>query len=113
MIQIGSSIYGKKNDSGEVEKPMKEQVNLKVDVTHKGYVITVGHNSNSIAKNGNDYDQAALINYLKDVKGKYPDKVDGIISLLDDLKYDELIKGMDAMMISGFPEIAIATQGVQ
>jgi biopolymer transport protein TolR len=111
MIQIGSSIYGKKNDTGRIEQPNREQINLKVDVTHQGYVVTVGKQSFSIPRNGDEYDQPTLVSQLKALKGKYPDKIDGIISLLDDIKYDELIKGMDALMLAGFPEIAIATEG--
>jgi biopolymer transport protein TolR len=111
MIQIGSSIYGKKTATGAVDQPKKEEINLKIDVTHNGYIVNVGHQAFSIPKTQTDYDQVALINQLKDIKGKHPDKIDSIITLLDDIKYDELIKGMDALMISGFPEIAIATQG--
>jgi biopolymer transport protein TolR len=113
MIQIGSSIYGKKNDTGQIEQPPREQVQLKLDVTESGYIVSVGKSSLRIPKVGNDWDQAALVNQLKGIKAKYPDKTDGIISLLDDIKYNELIRGMDAFMIAGFPEIAIATQGVK
>lgn len=113
MIQIGSSIYGKKTATGQVEDPKKEQINLKVDVTHSGYIINLGQKSFSIPKLNSDYDQVALLGQLKDIKGKYPEKVDAIITLLDDIKYDELIHGMDALMTAGFPEIAIATQGAQ
>ncbi len=111
MIQIGSSIYGKKNDSGQVETPQREQVNLKVDVVDSGYIVNAGQQSTRIPKLGGEYDQASLTTRLKDLKNKYPEKTDGIISLLDTIKYDELIRGMDAMMTAGFPEIAIATQG--
>ncbi|MDZ4676913.1 MAG: biopolymer transporter ExbD [Oligoflexia bacterium] len=113
MIQIGSSIYAKKNDTGQVEQPPREQVQLKIDVTESGYIVSVGKQSLRIPKVGVDWDQAALVTQLKSIKGKYPDKTDGIISLLDDIKYNELIRGMDAFMIAGFPEIAISTQGVK
>ena len=112
MIQIGSSIYAKKTSENTEPQP-REQIPLRVDVTNKGYVITAGQGSFTIPKNGADYDQPALIEQLKGFKGKYPEKVDGMISVLDDLKYDELIKGMDAMMLAGFPQISIATEGVQ
>ncbi len=112
MIQIGSSIYGKKTASGQVE-PKREEINLKIDVTHSGYVVNLGHQAFAIPRANDEYDQTSLVSELKDIKGKYPDKVDAIITLLDDIKYDELIKGMDSLMISGFPEIAIATQGAQ
>lgn len=113
MIQIGSSIYGKKNDTGQVEIPQREQVTLKVDVTHNGYFLTIGKQSFTIPKLNGAYDDKSLIEQLKNLKGKYPDKTDSIVSLLDDIKYDELIRGMDALMTSGFPEIAIATEGVE
>ena len=110
MIQIGSSIYGKKTDSGEVVPPMKEVVNLRLNVVDNGYIITVGKVSSDIPKRGGNYDDMALVEFLKNVKQKYPEKTDGIVGLLDDIKYDELIKGMDALMTAGFPEISIATQ---
>ena len=111
MIQIGSSIYGKKTATGQVEEPKREQINLKIDVTHSGYVVNLGHQAFAIPRVNDEYDQPSLVSELKDIKGKYPDKLDAIITLLDDIKYDELIKGMDSLMISGFPEIAIATTG--
>src|SRR5580704_7085614 len=77
MIQIGSSIYGKKNDTGQVETPQREQVNLKVDVTYKGYIVTIGQQALSIPRNGNEYDDKALLEQLKGFKNKYPDKTDG------------------------------------
>ena len=112
MIQIGSSIYGKKNDSGQVDTPQKEQISLKLDINQQGYSVTAGRQSLRIPKTkGGEYDQDSLISQLRDIKTKFPDKTDGIISLLDEIKYDELIRGMDAFMTAGFPEIAIATQG--
>lgn len=113
MIQIGSSIYGKKTATGQVEEPKREQINLRIDVTRSGYIVNLGHQAFSIPRMNSEYDQAALVTQLKDIKGKYPEKVDAIITLLDDIKYDELIRGMDALMTAGFPEIAIATQGAQ
>ena len=112
MIQIGSSLYAKKTSAAPDEQP-HEQIPLRIDVTYKGYLVTAGHNTFTIPKNGVEWDQGTLIDQLKALKGKYPDKVDGMISVLDDLKYDELIRGMDAMMLAGFPQIAVATQGAQ
>jgi biopolymer transport protein TolR len=113
MIQIGSSIYGKRNDTGQVEQPQKPTVNLKVDINSQGYVVNAGKQSFVVPKKGDAYDPDGLTSYLKDFKAKFPEKTDGILSMLDDIKYDELIRGMDAMMSAGFPELAIATQGVK
>ncbi|MBK9293176.1 MAG: biopolymer transporter ExbD [Oligoflexia bacterium] len=112
MIQIGSSIYGKKTSTGQVEQPTREQVNLKIDISRQGYTVRIGKQSLKIPKVADQFDQAALMNELKNIKARYPEKSDGIISLTDEIKYDELIKGMDSLMLSGFPEIAIATQGI-
>src|ERR1700753_948454 len=60
MIQIGSSIYGKKNDTGAVEQPQREQITLKVDVTHQGYTVTVGKQSFGIPRIGENYDDKSL-----------------------------------------------------
>src|SRR6185312_5225448 len=68
MIQIGSSIYGKKNDTGQVEQPDREQVNLKIDVNHQGYFVRVGKQSLHIPKVGNEFDDKSLIQELKNVK---------------------------------------------
>lgn len=111
MIQIGSSIYGKKTESGQVDVPKKEQVMLKLDVNQTGYVVNLGSNTFRIPKVNSDYDPKTLLNQLKDIKTKYPDKTDAMISLLDEVKYNELIRGMDQLMQAGFPEISIATQG--
>jgi biopolymer transport protein ExbD len=111
MIQIGSSIYGKKNDTGQIDQPEKEKVMLKIDVNDQGYSIKLGPQALRIPKNGGEYDQGALVAQLRDIKQKYQDKTDAIVSLLDNIKYDELIKTMDSLLIAGFPEIAIATQG--
>ena len=98
MIQIGSSIYGKKTDTGQVEQPNREQMILKIDVTFDGYNVTAGRQNFRIPKVNGEYDQDQLVAQLKDIKTKYPEKIDGIIGLLDEIKYDELIRGMDAMM---------------
>lgn len=111
MIQIGSSIYGKKNDTGQVEQPTREQVTLKIDINHQGYNVRIGKQALRIPKLGEEFDEKSLLQELKNIKAKYPDKTDGIISMIDDIKYDELIKAMDNLMNGGFPEIAIATQG--
>ncbi len=60
-----------------------------------------------------EYDDLRLVAELKMVKDLYPEKVDAIISMSDDLEYGYLIKGMDALLTSGFPEISVATGGVK
>lgn len=112
MIQIGSSLYGKKNDSGQVEQK-KDEISLKIDIIRNGYSVNAGKKSLNIPKKDGEYDQLGLLQFLKDFKARNPDKTDGIISLMDDMKYNEMIRAMDALMTAGFPEISVATQGME
>jgi len=111
MIQIGSSIYGKKT-SQEPNPPMpKAEIPFRVDVKADGYSVIVGRQSVGIPKTGGAYNDASLLTELKKVKELYPEKMDAVITVQDELPYETLIKGMDALLSAGFPEISVATAG--
>lgn len=111
MIQIGSSIYGKKADDIEAEPPPRAEIPFRLDVTAAGYLIVVGRDSMNIPKLSNGYDLTRLKEELKKIKETYPEKVDAVITMSDELAYVNLIDGMDALLDSGFPEISVATGG--
>jgi biopolymer transport protein TolR len=111
MIQIGSSIYGKKNTDEKSEPPPKAEVPFRLDVRKDGYHVVIGRNQMSFPKVGGDYDNDKLTVELKKIKELYPEKADAVITVLDELPYDSLIKGMDALLVAGFPEISVATGG--
>ena len=113
MIQIGSSIYGKKTAQEAATPPPRAEIPFRLDVREDGYRILVGRSSSSIGKLNGQYDNAALMTELKKVKELYPEKVDVVITVLDELPYETLIHGMDALLSSGFPEISVATSGVE
>ena len=119
MIQIGSSVYGKRMDDQESKKPPRPEVNLEVLVDKRGYTVIVGQETpvsvpRIIGADGQEeYDQRNLILILKSVKDRYPDKKDALIALEDELVYENLIQGMDSLLLSGFPEVAIKTGSVQ
>ena len=113
MIQIGSSIYGKKNQDEMPEPPPKAEVPFRVDVKTAGYQVLYGSNRVSIPKRANEYDFERLLSELKRVKTLYPEKSDGVITIEDELAYKHLIRGMDAMLSSGFEQIAVGVSGAQ
>ena len=112
MIQIGSSIYGKKTTETVPEIPKKAEVPFRLDVIRDGYHILVGSTQQTIPKVGGAYDGVRLEAELKKIKELYPDKSDAVITVQEELPYEALIGGMDGLLQAGFPEIAVATGGV-
>ena len=113
MIKIGSSIYGKKSESSSSKViPPDVDVVLKVDVRANGYVLTIAKQTISIPlKRNGDYDDETLIDQLGRAKQQYPNKIDGAIAVADELPYERLIRGMDAYLKAGFPNISVLTGG--
>lgn len=112
MIQIGSSLYGKKSETQPAQPPPPSaDMVLRVDVKTSGYILTVGKQAFSLPNINNEYDEAGLIAQLQRVKQLYPDKKDAVVAVSDDLAYERLIKAMDSLLISGFSAISVATGG--
>ncbi len=113
MIQIGSSVYGKRTDPGQLDPPPRPEISFRVEVLPAGYVVRLGRNAFQIPKVNDEFDQKTLIDELKKIKEKYPDKNDAMIAVSEELNYEDLINGMDSLLIAGFPEVAIQTGGVK
>ena len=112
MIQIGSSLYGQRNENQPPpEPPPLADLVLKVDVKPAGYVLTVGKQMISLPKTGDDYDNAGLVAQLQRFKQLYPEKNDAIVTVSDELAYELLIKAMDDLLAAGFSSISVATGG--
>lgn len=110
MIQLGSSIYGKKTD----DRPLPPQtpqadIPLRLDVKEFGFRVVIGAETYSIPKATDGYNLAALMERLKAIKERYPEKVDGVITVDEVLPYENLITGMDTMIQSGFKSISVST----
>lgn len=112
MIQIGSSVYGQRQNDEVVVPPPQFEVAFRLDVLTSGYNVVIGTDKFFIDKQAGQYNDQGLIERLKKVKQQYPQKEDVVITVLDELPYSSLIKGMDALLVSGFPLISVATQGV-
>ena len=114
MIQLGSSIYSQKTSDKPVTPPPFSEVVLRVDVVPDGFRLVLGLNKLFIPKLPNgDYDKKTLIGQLNRAKKQYPDKVDGVASVRDNVYYKHLISAMDALLIAGFPQVSITTTGVE
>lgn len=113
MIQIGSSIYGKKSSDDKFEPPPKIEVPFRLDVRTDGYRVIIGRQEMRFPKVGGQYDHDKLLTEMKKIKELYPEKNDAVVTVMDELPYDTLIGGMDALLTAGFPEISVATGGAK
>lgn len=112
MIQIGSSLYGKKSDTQPAPTPPPNaDVVLKIDVKEMGYVLTVGRQVISLPMVNQQFDESGLVAQLQRVKQLYPEKVDAIVTVADVIPYEQLIKAMDNCLSAGFSAISVATGG--
>lgn len=113
MIQIGTSIYGKKNDTdmSKVVPPPEADLVLKLNIKQNGYQLFVGKDKFEIPLVEGEYNDSDLISRLERVKQLYPAKADAALAMEDMLPYERLIKGMDAFLSSGFTQISVLTGG--
>lgn len=111
MMQIGTSIYGKKTGDQVVTLTPDIDKVLKLDVRTDGYLLTVGNEKYLLPKVNQEYDSIALLEQLKKAKLLFPQKVDAMIAVDETLSYEVLVTGMDAILKAGFPQISVAAGG--
>jgi biopolymer transport protein TolR len=110
MIQIGTSIYGKKSEETPVIPPDADLA-LRIDITETGYAVVLGKETFVLPMKENKYDSVALLERLQQAKLKFPAKEDAAIAMSDQLPYELLIDGMDVLLKAGFPRISVLTGG--
>lgn len=109
MIQIGASIYGKRTSDEEVTLPPRAEIPFRVDIRPEGHQILIGRQRMTVPKVAGAYNLDNLLEELKKVKQIYPEKMDVVVTMNDELEYLHLVNGMDALLQAGFPEISIST----
>lgn len=110
MIQLGTSVYGKKT-ANQTEPPKNKnlEIPLRLDVKLDGYVVNIGSTVIPIRMLGQEYDGEKLAEELKVIKERYPEKRDLFLQVDDKLKYEAMVKGMDVAIGAGFDQIAVTT----
>lgn len=113
MIQIGSSVYAKRTESTPAEPPPRPEVPFRLDILNSGYVVNIGKRSISIPKVSGQFDDNGLLLELESIRNEYPDKKDAVISVADEMTYDDLIHGMDMLLKTDFEDISVAAGGAR
>lgn len=109
MIQLGSSIYGKKTSDQITPPPPIADIPLRLDVKESGFRLVVGPDKYTFDKRGNDWVTNELVERLAVVRQMYPDKSDATVTVDNEVPYEKMILGMDALLGGGFSSISIAT----
>lgn len=94
---------GQAQDEGISDPP----ATLAVLVHDEGFALVSGDTQHPIPQAHGDYDYAALASELKGLKTKFPDRIDLQVLSQDAIKFEILVKTMDAAMSSGFPNISL------
>ncbi|MCO5113179.1 MAG: biopolymer transporter ExbD [Bdellovibrionaceae bacterium] len=115
MIQLATSVYGKKSADQEItEQEIKQDsIPLRLDILTNGYVLFIQDQRTPISMIGDEYDTKTLGEELRKVKQAFPDKKDIVIAVDDGIDYGSLVKGMDIAISERFPQVSIATGGVE
>ncbi|MDZ4662524.1 MAG: biopolymer transporter ExbD [Pseudomonadota bacterium] len=111
MIQLGSSIYSKRQDDEPLAK--QEDKELRLDIKKNGYNLMFAGKSFPIPKTGETYDKEALRKLLLKIKDRNPDQTAAQIMVSEDLKFEIFIEGMDVLLQSQFPNIGVITGEVK
>jgi len=114
MIQLGSSIENKKTESeAPVDPPPSSEIVLLINAKPDGFQLILDQERKFLGKVGGEYDQKGLMEELRRFKNKHPEKIDAKLSVEEQLPYEVLITGMDALLQTGFPQITIPTGGIE
>ncbi len=109
MIQLGSSIYGKRTSDQMLPPPPSADIPVRLDVKEYGFRLVVGAEKFVFNRVGADWVITELQKQLEVVKAKYPEKTDAVITVDNEIAYEKMILGMDALLGSGFNAISIST----
>jgi biopolymer transport protein TolR len=110
MIQLGASMNAKKNNEDvPVPPPDMPDISLRLDIKEEGYRLIVGKEVFRLPRKDTDENKNKLLERLKQVKVTYPTKVDAVVTVAESLAYENLITGMDLLLLSGFPNVSIST----
>jgi biopolymer transport protein TolR len=86
---------------------VEPQTKIAILVHQDGFGVVANEEQKPLPKQRGDYDYATLTTELKRLKDAYPDKTDVQVMSEDAIKFDILVKTLDAAMTSGFPDIAL------
>src|SRR4029079_2679895 len=80
-------------------------------VTVDGSTLAADKDDQPIPKKGDSYDYEKLSDELKKIKDGHPDKTDLQVASEDTVKFETLVRTMDAAMTARFPDVSLIDSG--
>jgi len=93
------------------DTPPEKQFKLVVVVNDEGFNVVADQDQQPIPKKGTEYDYEKLGAELKKLKDSHPDKTDVQVASEDQIKFETLVKTMDTLMTSRFPDVSLIDAG--
>jgi len=106
------NIHQKGQGQAGEDTPPEKVFKLIVLVNADGYNLVADQDQQPIPKKGDvSYDFEKLSDELKKIKDSHPDKTDIQVASEDTIKFDTLIRTMDAAMTARFPDVSLIDSG--
>jgi len=93
------------------DTPPEKVFKLIVLVNGEGFNLVADQDQQPIPKKGDSYDFEKLADELKKIKDGHPDKTDIQVASEDTIKFETLVRTMDAAMTARFPDVSLIDAG--
>jgi biopolymer transport protein ExbD len=105
------NIHQKGQGQAGEDTPPEKVFKLIVLVNGEGFNLVADQDQQPIPKKGEAYDFEKLADELKKIKDAHADKTDIQVASEDTIKFETLIKTMDAAMTARFPDVSLIDSG--
>jgi len=105
------NVHQKGQGQAGEDTPPEKVFKLIVLVNGEGFNLVADQDQQPIPKKGETYDFEKLSDELKKIKDGHPDKTDIQVASEDTIKFDTLVRTMDAAMTARFPDVSLIDAG--
>jgi len=105
------NVHQKGQGQAGEDTPPEKVFKLIVLVNGEGFNLVADQDQQPIPKKGEQYDFEKLSDELKKIKDGHPDKTDVQVASEDTIKFETLVKTMDAAMTARFPDVSLIDAG--
>ena len=105
------NVHQKGQGQAGEDTPPEKVFKLIVLVNGEGFNLVADQDQQPIPKKGEAYDFEKLADELKKIKDSHADKTDIQVASEDTIKFETLVRTMDAAMTARFPDVSLIDAG--